>query len=364
MTSNTPQPPDRSPEPTLPTADVEDLLLRLRRKEGSWVDWGQACAQLQKAGHSPQAIFEGTGFEPIQQNQVIVGAQVYTTLVSANVSEEVRSHFQRKGSDILYELRILSNAERAAAAEFIVSKNLDFDNAREVAKALKEFSRRSTLPSGFSKHPGDAVAHQYWRLAKQNADLQERSRWIAKGLMFAHTAEARQQIERLLTDFSHTPTLSAPNFPFYRLEADEEQPRLIPVVGQLPLTAADLQEVPPVQSTGPFQLVKYSGNQAWVTLPGWKVVLKAEDPVAILCHSSQLGEQVPGKPEDVLVLIDRSLTEWDANSYFLVEQAGHLQFQWFAEATDLPLLGQLVLVLRPKRILDEDFTKDLYQFDE
>ena len=77
-----------------------------------------------------------------------------------------------------------------------------------------------------------------------------------------------------------------------------------------------------------------------------------------------MGEQVPGKPEDVLVLIDRSLTEWNDNNYFLVEQAGQLQFQWFTEAPDLPLLGQVLLVLRPKGILDEDFTKDLYQFDE
>lgn len=364
MTSNTPQPPDRSPEPDQPTVDVEDLQLRLRRKQGSWVEWGQACAQLQKAGYSTQAIFEATGFEPIQQNQVIVGAQVYTTLLNPEVSEEVRSHFQRKGSDILYELRILSHSERATAAEFIFSRNLDADGAREVAKAIKEFSRRSTLPSGFSNHPGDAVAYQYWRLAKQHADLQERSRWIARGLMFAHSPEARQQIEQLLTDFHGTSTRSAPNFPFYRLEADEEQPCIIPVAGQLPLTLADLKEVPPVKATGLFHLVKHSGNQAWVTLPGWKVVLKAEDPVAILCHTSQLGEQVPGKPEDVLVLIDRSLTEWNDNNYFLVEQAGQLQFQWFTEAPDLPLLGQVLLVLRPKGILDEDFTKDLYQFDE
>lgn len=364
MTANTPQPPNNNPEPAFPTADVEDLLRRLRRKEGSWVEWGQACAQVQKAGYTTQAIFEATGFEPIQQNQVIVGAQVYTSIVEAGVSDEVRSHFQRKGSDILYELRILSQAERVTAAEFILAKNLDADGAREVAKAIKEFSRRSTPPPGFSNHPGDAVAYQYWRLAKQQADLQERSRWIAKGLMYAHTVEARQYIEQLLTDFTSTGKRPAPNFPFYRLEADEQLPRLIPVVGQLPLTLADLKEVPPAKPTGPFQLVKYSGNQAWVAVPGWQVVLKAQDPVAILCHSTQLGGPNTGKPEDLLVLIDRSRGEWDANSYFLVEQDGQLQFQWFEAETDVRLLGQVILLLRPKKIVDEEFITELYQFDE
>ncbi len=33
-----------------------------------------------KIGYNPQDIFEATGFEPIQQNQVVVGAQVYSSL--------------------------------------------------------------------------------------------------------------------------------------------------------------------------------------------------------------------------------------------------------------------------------------------
>ena len=63
--------------------NVEAIVKSLRRKEGNWVSWGQACQQLQKAGYSSQSIFEETGFEPIHQNQVIVGAQVYATLVGA-----------------------------------------------------------------------------------------------------------------------------------------------------------------------------------------------------------------------------------------------------------------------------------------
>ncbi|MEY3404245.1 MAG: hypothetical protein RLZZ86_3867, partial [Cyanobacteriota bacterium] len=57
-----------------------ELLVKLRQKQGSWVEWGQAIAYLQKNGYNPQTIFEATGFEPIQQNQVIVGSQVYASM--------------------------------------------------------------------------------------------------------------------------------------------------------------------------------------------------------------------------------------------------------------------------------------------
>ena len=60
---------------------VQVLLTQLRRKEGNWVDWAQSCRTLQQAGFSPQKIFEETGFEPIQQNQIVVAEQVYQSIM-------------------------------------------------------------------------------------------------------------------------------------------------------------------------------------------------------------------------------------------------------------------------------------------
>ena len=364
MTDIPPGTPEGHPQPDSGTVNVEDLLQLLRRKESNWVKWGQACQQLQKAGYNPQTIFEETGFEPIQQNQVIVASQVYTTLMKAGVSDAVRSRFDRTGSDTLYELRILTQPERAAAAEFIVARNLDSEGAREVAKAVKEFSRRSTPPQGFSNHPGDAVAYEYWKVARQHNDLQERSRLIARGLMFAHSQEARQQIEKLLTENASGKQPPAPRLPLYRIEADEEQPRLLPVVGQLPLTPAELKDVPTVKTTGSFQLVELSVKQTLVAIPGWQVVLKAQDPVVILCNTGQLPTPLTDKPEDVLLVIDRAKQEWEADSYFVVDQSGQVEIQWFSEAPDVTLLGRLILVLRPKKFLDEAASRDVWQIDE
>jgi hypothetical protein len=364
MTEIPPGTPERPSQPDTETVDVKGLLQMLRRKESNWINWGQACQQLQKAGYSPQTIFEETGFEPIQQNQVIVASQVYTSLVNAGVSDAVRSRFDRTGSDSLYELRILTQSERAAAAEFIVARNLDSEGAREVAKAVKEFSRRSTPPEGFSNHPGDAVAYEYWKVARQQNHLQERSRLIARALMFAHSQEARQQIEKLLTEFAGGKQHQAPRLPFYRIEADEQQPCLLPVAGQLPLATADLKDVPTVNNIGPFQLVEVSLHQRLVAIPGWQVVLKAQDPVGILCNTAQLPNQSQEKREEVLVIIDRHSTEWDADSYFVVDQSGQVEIQWFPDAPDVTLLGRIILMLRPKKILDEPLSRDVWQIDD
>ena len=343
---------------------IDNMLRSLRQKQGNWVEWGEAIAKLQKASYNPQMIFEATGFEPVQQNQVIVGAQVYASLEKAEASLAVLEHFAQRGSDILYELRMLNNTERATTAELILLHKLDADAAREVARDVKEFSRLRTLPEGFSDYPGDAVAYQCWKLARQKTDMQERSRLIAKGLKFAHTEKARQQIEQLLVDFTTVPKRPAPRLPFYRMEADDELPRILPVVGEMPLTTADLQAVPLIQPTEPFGMVKFAGEQAWVALPGWQVLLAAEDPVGILCDRARLPNQSNTDSEPVLIIVDRTERQWDANSYFVVDSSEQIEFQWFETEPDVKLLGRIVVVVRPKRILDEEITKDSWQIDE
>ncbi|NJR65013.1 MAG: hypothetical protein HC772_06345 [Leptolyngbyaceae cyanobacterium CRU_2_3] len=352
-----------------PKLSEEQVLLQsLRRKEGTWVAWGQACQQLQKMGYTPQQIFEETGFEPVQQNQVIVASQVYGSLVSGEASTAVLERFERTGSDSLYALRVLMQPERVAAATLLVEKGLDSEGAHEVAKALKEFSRVAKKPEEFPNYPGDAVAYSYWKLARQQADLQARSRLIAQGLLFAQSTSARQQIEKLLTDFTITRSRSAPRLPFYRLESEDEQPRVVPIAGKMPLATADLKAVPIVNTSGIFHIVKFSGEGAWVALPGWQVVMTSEDPVMLLIDSDQLPTSPAGvvleTVEEMLVMVDRSQRQWDNESYFIFDEAGQLRIDWFEEIPDLPILGKVVLVLRQKKVLDEDFNKQLWQLDE
>jgi len=56
-----------------------------------------------------------------------------------------------------------------------------------------------------------------------------------------------------------------------------------------------------------------------------------------LCDSDRLPNHQ--HPEPVLVVVDRSEQQWDVNSYFVVDQSGQLEFQWFETATEVSLEG-------------------------
>ncbi len=348
-------------KPQLSEEEASLLLRQLLHKEGNWVEWGKACTHLQKAGYNRQTIFEQTGFQGSQQNLIVVAAQVYDSIAQAGASPELLSYCQGPVSDVLYEFRILNQAQRAAAAELAQEKKLNVDDAKEVARAIQDFSRLSQLPEGFVNHPGDAVAYQCWKRGRQQKDLQHRSRLIARGLKFAHSVTAREKIEQLLSDFTVVPKATAPLMPLYRLEEEEELGRNVPLAGTFPIIREDLEVVRAVKTQAPFGIVTYSGSGAMVPLPGWQVILKAEDPVAILYQSEskaplreRLPQQLPGMPEQVLVVVDRGARQWDVNSYFLVEQGGKLELKWFAESPSVDILGRLMLILRPKKIFDEN----------
>ena len=358
------------PNPNEPIADTDaDALLQsLRRKEGTWVEWGAACEQLLKAGKSAQVIFEATGFEPILQNQIVVGAQVYATLVQKGASAKTIEHFRDRGSDILYELRVLSQEERVSASELVHAKKLDIVSVRELVKAVKDFSRLGVVPEGFSTHPGDMVAYQSWKSARQEKKLEDRARHIARGLAYFHSDSARQKLEELLTDFSVVKVRKAPRLPIYRLDSEEELPCLLPVIGEYPVTKAALRAAPVVVEEGPFKIITAKALLSWVAIPGWQVVRLSDDPVAIVATTAVFPEDAPGATpgpvEPILLVVDRAQREWDADSYFLVEQDGQTQLQWLEEDSKAELLGRLVLILRPKRFFDEAASRDLWQIDE
>jgi hypothetical protein len=344
--------------------EASELLRSLLHKEGTWIDWGKKCLQLQKAGYPSQIIFEQTGFQSSQQNLIVVAAQVYDSLLQANLTEEILAYVRGPRSDVLYEFRILNQEQRAAAVELAYQRRLDADEAKDAAKAIQDFSRLSQVPAEFTKRAGDAVAYQCWKRARQIKDLQERSRLIAKGLKFAQSVTAREAIERLLSDFTMTSSRSAPLLPLHRLEQEEELARVVPVVGRWPVTRQALESVAAIAVEEPFGLISYGGSGMMVPLPGWQAILKAIDPVVLLCNTEQLPINLSGRVEEVLVILERAIAQWDVNSYFLVEREGNLIFQWFEEAPTIPLLGQIILVLRPKRILDENNLIEPWQMDD
>jgi Rubisco Assembly chaperone C-terminal domain/Rubisco accumulation factor 1 alpha helical domain/Rubisco accumulation factor 1 helix turn helix domain len=348
------------------TEEIDQLLLSMRRKMGTWVEWAEACQVLVKAGYSDQKIFEATGFETIHQNQIMVGVQVYKSMVAIGVKPETAEHFHRKASDVLYEFRTLSPVERAAAADFAFERKMDQDDARELGKAVKDFSRISQPPAEFSSHPGDILAYFAWRAAKQKTDLQARTILIAKALKYVQSIPARRQIEALLLNFAQTPEKLAPRLPVYRIDSDEEIPTVLPVIGVMPLTKSDFQAPPLYDSEEPFGLVRFSGAGAYVAVPGYQVIRNSSDPIAFLMESDKLPTRLPGGSEQALIVVDRANREWKSDTYFVVANAeDQLELNWFESAPETQqILGRVILLLRPKKVLDEAYTKELMQFEE
>ena len=343
--------------------EAKELMRSLLHKENTWVEWGQGCQKLQKAGYSTQRIFEDTGFQNSQQNLVIVAAQVFNNLVEADVAPEVLEYFRGPRSDVLYEFRVLNQQQRVDASLLAYNKKINIDGAALVAKAVKDVSRMSQLPEAFTNHPGDWVAYLSWKRAKGQKDLQQRSRLIAQGLKFAHSQTAREAIEQLLSDFSTINTVSEPLLPLYRLELEEELPRIVPLAGSYPISSQELSAVKQIKIQEPFSHIKADGG-AYVPIPGWQVVLKAKDPVGYLCPSNLLPKYLGGKVEEVLVIVDRANKNWDINSYSVVEIEEKLEIRWLDSPPQDQIIGQLVLILRPKKILDEGNITEPWQMDD
>ena len=348
----------------LSETEIQAKLKSLLYKEGTWIDWGKTCQELQKAGCNPADIFEASGFQASQQNIIIVAAQVYGSVEKSGAQAEILTYYQGPKTDVLYEFRILNQEQRASAAELAFTKKVDVDGAHEIAKVIQDISRMSQLPEGFTKHPGDMVAYTCWKHARNRKDLQERSRLIAKALKFAHSDSAREAIEKLLSDFSVVKTHSAPLLPIYRLDTEEEIIRIIPLAGTYPLTSQEINAVSNVEIQEPFRSVTISSQGTYVPIPGWQSVLGATDPVAYICTSDRLPKTLSGTIEKVLIIIDRAKQKWDINGYFLVETENSLKLQWSEIEPQEPIIGQLVVVVRPKKIVDEGNITQPWQMDD
>lgn len=348
----------------LSETEIQAKLKSLLHKEGTWIDWGKTCQELQKASCNPADIFEASGFQASQQNIVIVAAQVYENIKKAGVPAEVLTYYQGPKTDVLYEFRILNQEQRASAAGLAFAKKVDVDGAHEIAKVIQDISRMSQLPEGFTKHPGDMVAYTCWKHARNRKELQEKTRLIAKALKFAHSDSAREAIEKLLSEFSVVKTQTAPLLPIYRLDTEEEIIRIIPLVGTYPLTVEEIKAVNNVEIQEPFRSVTISTQGTFVPIPGWQSVLGAIDPVAYICTSDRLPKTLSGTIEKVLVIIDRAKQEWNINGYFLVETEDDLKLQWSETQPQEPIIGQLVVVVRPKKIVDEGNITQPWQMDD
>ncbi|KAH1191965.1 Rubisco accumulation factor 1.2, chloroplastic [Glycine max] len=363
------------------TLDIAGRIDVLANRLALWYEYAPLIASLIREGFSPPTIEETTGISGVEQNRLIVGAQVRDSLVQSNADPDLLAAFETGGAELLYEIRLLSASQRVAAARFLVENRCDGKAAQELARAMKDFpSRRGD--KGWESFdytlPGDCLSFMYYRQSKEHRNPSEqRTSALEQALRVAETEAARNVIlEELEGKGEEGDTVgegeAAARVPVVRLRIGEVAEASSVVL--LPVSAAEEREILEApfesRSQGEFGVVvAEKGWGKWVVLPSWDPVvgLGKGGVVVSFPDARVLPWKVNRwyKEEPILVVANRSNREVGADHgfYLVNSDAEGLKVQrGFAlkEKGFTQSLGTVLLVVRPPKeendeLSDEDW---------
>ncbi|KAK1289758.1 hypothetical protein QJS10_CPB18g01641 [Acorus calamus] len=173
---------------------LSDRLEILRNRLGLWHEYAPLIPTLTQDGCSPPSIEEATGISNADQNLFVVAAQVRDSLISLKFDADLLAYFDVGGAELLYELRLLSAAQRATAARHVVDLHLDPKATLELARAMKDFPRRRDDPgwgSFSAASPGDCLAFTYLRMSVEATSPSDRVASLQRALDAAETESAK-----------------------------------------------------------------------------------------------------------------------------------------------------------------------------
>ncbi|KAK7376312.1 hypothetical protein VNO78_34778 [Psophocarpus tetragonolobus] len=371
--------PFRPPPAPLPSQygslDIAGQIEILANRLGMWYEYAPLISSLIREGFSPPSIEETTGISGVEQNRLIVAAQVRDSLVQSNAEPEILEAFETSGAELLYEIRLLSASQRVAAARFLVENRCDGKGAQELARAIKDYpSRRGD--KGWERFdytlPGDCLSFMYFRQAREHRNPSEQRTWaLEQALRLAHTDTARNLVlEEMKGDGDHgdhgdqgdqlQDANTAVPVPVVRLGIGEVAEATSVVV--LPVCSPDereLMEAPfESRSEGVFGLVAAEkGWPRWVVLPSWDPVLALGRGGVVISFPD--ARVLPWKAnrwykeEPILVVADRTRTEIAADdAFYLLKLDGAFKVERgsaFKEKGFSQSLGTVLLVVRPPK---------------
>ncbi|GBG62114.1 hypothetical protein CBR_g29314 [Chara braunii] len=389
-------PPGMSSGPSV-SGTTEDHLEVLRERRAAWQELAPYLSALARAGFTPATIDEATGLTGVEQNNIIVGAQVYNSLRAGGLDPDVLAEFEVSGAEVLYELRILSNSQRKAAAEYVSAHKLDAKGARDLARAIKDHERKrgGDARRFFSTAPGDCLAFSYYRLSREGRSEEERKEAAEKGLEHAVTESARQALEAVLrgeregrggalagiVDAGGGNVVMS-KLELHRLTADEVSWRVVPLVGDLASIDEEAISMAPKPrlgtASGAFCTVhteKSEREEQWAVVPGWVALAKAASPVALIVHAEAVkNRRVPDaqwaamRPEidfPVLLIVDREVDAVVETEYYIQGKDGKDEEKGVLLVTGSKVLesgrrpcGRVVLGMKPPLPQVDDDTLD------
>ncbi len=340
-----------------------------------------------REGFTPSSLEEVTGISGVEQNRLVVAAQVRHSLFQSNIDPDILSFFDNGGDSLLYEIRLLSANERVAAARYLAEKRVDPRDAQELARAIKDFPRRRG-DRGWDwfdyNVPGDCLAFMYYRQSREHRDsLYKRMATLEKALKVAETKKAKkaltEELERKYDDADDEKSeiKDGVKVPVVRMKTGEVAEAttvvLLPVCEAREGVDAVLGAPSECRNLGEFGIVTAEkGWKRWVVLPGWEPVVGLTAGVVVaFVDARALPWRVDRwyKEEAILVVADRGAKEVAADAGFYlvavsgdngsggeelkVERGSALKERGVEES-----LGRVVLVVRPPREETEDQLRD------
>ncbi|CAK8572273.1 unnamed protein product [Lathyrus sativus] len=376
--------PFRPPPTPLPSRfqnlDIPGRIDILSNRLGVWHEYAPLITSLMREGFSPPTIEETTGISGVEQNRIIVATQVRDTLVQSNLDEDILSYFDNGGAEVLYEIRLLSGPQRAAAACFLVEKRYDGKGSQDLARAIKDFPSRRGEKNWESFDytlPGDCLAYMYYRQSKEHRNpSDERVSALEKALSVVESENARKVVFEELNGKGEGEegeieaiALKVP-VPVVRLQIGEVAEANSVVV--LPVCKAEegveviLAAPSEIRNEGVFGIaVAEKGWEKWVVLPGWgPVVGLGKGGVVVSFLDARVLPWKANrwyKEEPILVVADRSKRKVENDEgFYLVKDEGSdvgLKVQRGLVLKELGVtecLGNVVLVVRPPNEDNDD----------
>ncbi|KAI8007870.1 hypothetical protein LOK49_LG07G01648 [Camellia lanceoleosa] len=352
--------PFRPPPSSLPSKfsslDIAGRLDILTNRLALWFEYAPLIPSLFQEGFSPSSLEEVTGISGVDQNRLVVAAQVRDSLIQSSTDPATLSFFDNGGAELLYEIRLLSASQRAAAARYVVENKFDAKGAQDLARAMKDFPRRRG-DRGWDSFdytlPGDCLSFMYYRQALENRDPSEER---TAGLQVAlETAVSEAAKKRILGD----------------LEGSGGN-------GKDKIGVEDGARVPVVRmKVGKWRsplsvVVAEKGWNRWVVLPGWEPVVGLRRGGVVVAFAD--AKVLPWKAnrwyqeEAILVVADRGRKEVEVDDgFYLVANNGDGNDSYglkverglaLKENGVKESLGTVVLVVRPPREETENQLSD------
>lgn len=306
-------------------------------------------------------------------------------MVQSGVDAETLEFFDKGGAELLYEIRLLSINQRAAAARYMLENKFEPSDAQELARSIKDFPRRRG-DRGWDCFdytiPADCLAFMYYRQALENRDSELRTSALEKALSVAVSERAREWVTKELDGNDETAegegrgggAVDGVKVPVVRLNLGEIAEAT--VVAVLPVCGAEEREkgveAAPWESgcKGDFGIVEAEKDwRRWVVLPAWEPVVRMKRGGVVVAFSD--ARALPWrvnrwyKEEAILVVADRGNKEVVADDgFYLVVSEDELKVERglaLKEKGVKESLGNVVIVVRPPRddneneLADEDW---------